>query len=128
MNDKERDILDQEHPRNLPTPKTDKDIIADLEAKIRRYEGNGPMKLVYALNRKCNEYAELLNAVNLTEIDLAKSTDKTFDRIKVAAKEAQELGKSVKELIQVTGATMKEEFDMSRPFVENFTKDRSAGN
>lgn len=123
--DKERDILDNDHPREIPPePKTDKQRIAELEAIIRLYEANGPMKVLYALNRKCNEIADLLNKHILADLAIEKASDKTFDRLKISWKDGIELAKSVKELVQVTGATGQESYDLSLPFVEQFSKTR----
>lgn len=128
MTDKERDILDAEHPRDIEPakPKTDQEIIADLQATIRLYEANGPMKAVYALNRKVNELADLLNANVLSTLAINDGKDKTFERLKVSWNDMASLATTLKELTKVTGATGAEKYDLSLPFIERKAKDRSA--
>ena len=42
------------------------ETIEELKHKIAIYEQNGSAKLFYALNRKANEMADLLNKTNLS--------------------------------------------------------------
>ncbi len=46
------------------------ETIDELKAKIALYEKNGAAKLFYALNRKMNEMAEMLNKQTLSSLDL----------------------------------------------------------
>ncbi len=84
-----------------------------LQAKIAAYEGNGPAKLYYSLNRKQWEMADLLNRENLTEIDVDDPKSKTFDRLKVILKEGADMGVAVNSLGMALGMTGDEEKDIS---------------
>lgn len=88
--------------------------IASLENKLASYEGNGPMKLYYSLNRKQWEMADLLNRENLTEMDIDDPKSKTFDRLKVILKEGSEMGAAVTSLGISLGVTGDEKKDTAR--------------
>ena len=55
----------------------------EADFKIKFYEQNGAAKLYYALQRKMNEIADMLNNVKLSGIALDDKNDKTFERLKV---------------------------------------------
>ena len=57
---------------------TDAEKIKELEAKIKMYEHNGAARLFYALNKKLNEMADMLNKQSLITLDLTDAKDKTF--------------------------------------------------
>ncbi len=46
------------------------DKIKELEDKIKLYELNGAARLFYALNKKLNEMADMLNKQSLTTLDI----------------------------------------------------------
>lgn len=87
--------------------------VALLQAKVAAYEGNGPAKLYYSLNRKQWEMADLLNRENLTEIDVDDPKSKTFDRLKVILKEGADMGVAVNSLGMALGMTGDEQKDVS---------------
>lgn len=91
----------------------EKNKVAILEKKIAAYEGNGPAKLYYSLNRKQWEMADLLNRENLTEIDVDDPKSKTFDRLKVILKEGADMGVAVNSLGMALGMTGDEQKDLS---------------
>lgn len=72
------------------------ETIEDLKAKIALYEQNGAAKAAYAINRKLNELADMLNKTNVSLIDIADPKDKSFERLKVAWGEMASLGKRIK--------------------------------
>jgi len=86
-----------------------------LEKKIASYEGNGPAKLYYSLNRKQWEMADLLNKENLTDLDIDDPKSKTFDRLKIILKEGSEMGVAVNSLGMALGITGDEDGDVKRP-------------
>lgn len=90
-----------------------------LEQKIKRLEGalefanqklaffelNGIAKLYFALNRKSNEMADLLNKYNLTTVTLDDPKDKTFERLKIIWNDSSSLAEAIKSLEQTAGIT-----------------------
>lgn len=85
-----------------------------LEKKIMAYEGNGPAKLYYSLNRKQWEMADLMNRENLTDMDIDDPKSKTFDRLKIILKEGSEMGVAVNSLGMALGITGDETKDITR--------------
>ena len=55
--------------------------LEEAEKLIRLYEQNGAAKLFYAINRKMNEMAELMNKTSLANIELEDKDSKSFDRM-----------------------------------------------
>ena len=55
--------------------------IQELEEIISLYEQDGAAKLFYAINRKMNEMASLMNKTDLGVIKLDDKDDKSFDRL-----------------------------------------------
>jgi hypothetical protein len=103
-------------------PKT----IEELEAKIKVYEQNGAAKLYYALNRKMNEMADMLNANSLTGINLDDAKDKSFDRVFRILEKSETVSNSANALKLFAGITGNEEADVSRkPFNDRIAEDRS---
>ena len=88
-----------------------KNKISILEKRIASYEGNGPAKLYYSLNRKQWEMADLLNKENLTDLDIDDPKSKTFDRLKIILKEGSEMGVAVNSLGMALGITGNEDED-----------------
>ena len=85
--------------------------VDDLKKLISYYETNGPAKLFYALNKKANELADLLNKQSLANLDLADAKDKSFERLKIAWNEAATIANAVKVLEESAGITHDEERD-----------------
>ena len=87
----------------------------ELEKIISLYEQNGGAKLFYALNRKMNEMADMLNRQSLTTLDLADAKDKSFERIKVIWDSAEKVATAVKALGDAAGITNDEDTDTKNP-------------
>lgn len=119
-------VIDDYHPRDLPVKeKTLEEKYADAQAIIRLYESNSPMKAVYALNRKVSELADLLNANSFADAKISDGSDKTFDRLRNAWKDMQEMALALKELMSKTGSNADNEpRDLSLPFVERHSEVR----
>ena len=99
--------------------------IEELKEKIRRYEENGAAKLYYALNRKMNEMADMLNKTNLATLDVDDAKSKTFDRLKVIWNDAASIATGVKSLGDLAGVTNDEAKDVARkPFVDTIPEVR----
>jgi len=93
--------------------------IEELKKRLELYEQNGTAKLYYALNRKANEMADLLNKTNLSNLNLDDAKDKTFERLKIIWNDSASLSNAIKELGISAGVTGKEDEDIRRrPFVE----------
>lgn len=96
-----------------------------LREQLSRYEQNGAAKLYYALNRKQNEMADLLNGKLLKDLNLDDPKDKTFDRLKVIWNDASDLATAVKTLGEVAGVTGDEKKDVAKkPFVDTIAEKR----
>jgi len=100
-NDDYRKLYEQEKKR-----------VSFLEKKVQGYEGNGPAKLYYSLNRKQWEMADLMNKQSLTEIEIDDPKSKTFDRLKTVWKDAAELATAVQSLGIALGITGDEANDL----------------
>ena len=96
-----------------------------LQGKIKMYEQNGAAKLYYALNRKMNEMADMLNANSLTGINLDDPKDKSFDRVFKILEKSETVSNSATSLKQFAGISGDEEVDINKkPFVETIASDR----
>jgi hypothetical protein len=115
---KEEEIVDKSSPEYL------KSKIVKLEEKLAKYEDNGVAKLYYSLNRKANEMAELMNAINLKDLDIDDPKSKSFDRLKVVWTGASEIAISLTQLGQMAGVLKKEEDEAKKPFVNSIAMDR----
>lgn len=88
-------------------------------SKLILYEMNGAAKLFYALNRKANEMADLLNKTNLGTLTLDDPKDKTFERLKIIWNDSASISTAIKELGIAAGVTQDENADTKRkPFVD----------
>lgn len=97
-----------------------------LEEKLKLYEQNGAAKLYYALQRKMNEMADLMNKTNLSHLNLDDKNDKTFERLKVIWADASSIASAVKALGESAGITGDEKKDVERkPFNERLAMERS---
>jgi|SRR5678809_286346 hypothetical protein len=85
--------------------------IQECEKIIELYEQNGAAKLFYALNRKMNEMADMLNKQSLTTLDLTDAKDKSFERLKVVWNDAAGIATAVKALGDAAGITNDEAKD-----------------
>lgn len=101
------------------------ETIEDLQAKVKIYEQNGAAKLFYALNRKANEMADLLNKTNLSTLTLDDPKDKTFERLKVIWNDSSSIALAIKDLGISAGVTGDEDKDIAKkPFVETIAESR----
>lgn len=89
--------------------------IEELKQKIKFYEQDGAAKLFYAINRKMNELASLLNKQNLHSLDISDAKDKSFERLKIAWNEAAAMATAAKNLESVTTITGDETKDTNIP-------------
>lgn len=95
------------------------DNIEEFKSRLKLYEQNGAAKLYYALNRKMNEMADIMNKNTLGNLDLNDPKDKTFERLKVIWNDAASIATAVKELGNTAGVTQDEEKDVNRkPFLD----------
>lgn len=99
--------------------------LEQLKAKVKMYEQNGAAKLYYALNRKMNEMADMLNANSLTGINLDDPKDKSFDRVFKILEKSETVSNSATSLKIFAGISGNEEVDINKkPFVETIASDR----
>ena len=95
------------------------ETLEELKHKLSLYEQNGAAKLFYALNRKANEMADLLNKTNISNLLLDDPKDKTFERLKVIWNDSASISAAIKELGISAGVTGDEQKDVvKKPFVE----------
>jgi hypothetical protein len=91
--------------------------LQEAELVIKLYEQNGAAKLYYALNRKMNEMADMLNKQTLSTLDLTDAKDKTFERLKIIWNDASSIATAVKTLGETAGVTNNETVDVNKsPF------------
>lgn len=101
------------------------ETIEELKQKLSLYEQNGSAKLFYALNRKANEMADLLNKTNLSHLLLEDPKDKTFERLKAIWNDSSSLSTAIKDLGVTAGVTGDESKDVAKkPFVETIAESR----
>lgn len=86
--------------------------IKELEIKISLYENSGSAKLYYALQRKMNEMADMLNSNSLRNINLDDPKDKSFDRIFKLLEKSETVSNSAKALGDIAGITGDEDKDV----------------
>ena len=97
----------------------------EYEAIIAQYEQNGSAKLFYALNKKMNEMADMLNKQSLTTLDLTDAKDKSFERIKAIWDSAEKVATAVKSLGDAAGITGNELKDTTSPIYKRITTPES---
>lgn len=90
------------------------ETIQDLQSKLLSYEQNGAAKLYYALNRKMNEMADILNNTKLSGLALDDPKDKTFERLKVLWNDSSTIALAVKGLGDAIGVTGDETGDINK--------------
>lgn len=89
--------------------------IEELKKTIKLYEQNGAAKLFYAINRKMNEMAELMNKTNLTNIDLDDKDSKSFDRLFKLLEKSQVISNAAQTIQGFAGVTGNEDKDTKNP-------------
>ena len=101
------------------------ETLEELKHKLSLYEQKGAAKLFYALNRKANEMADLLNKTNISNLLLDDPKDKTFERLKVIWNDSASISAAIKELGISAGVTGDEQKDVvKKPFVETIAESR----
>lgn len=101
------------------------ETIEELKSKLLVYEQNGAAKLYYALNRKMNEMADMLNKSSLSNLDLTDPKDKTFERLKVIWNDSASIATAVKALGESAGVTQDENKDVNKkPFMDTIAVKR----
>lgn len=96
-----------------------------LKERLKLYEQNGAAKLYYALNRKMNEMADMLNDNSLNDINLDDPKDKSFDRVFKLLEKSQLIATSSQTLRSFAGITDNEQEDINRkPFVDTIAESR----
>lgn len=99
--------------------------IEKLKEKLKMYEQNGAAKLYYALNRKMNEMADMLNSNSLTGINLDDPKDKSFDRVFKILEKSETVSNSANALKMFAGISGNEEVDINKkPFVDTIAESR----
>lgn len=88
------------------------ETIEELKTKLALYEQNGAAKLYYALNRKMNEMADIMNKNSLSNLSLDDPKDKTFERLKVIWNDATGIAIAVESLGSAIGITGNEAKDI----------------
>lgn len=102
------------------------ETVEELKEKLKLYEQNGAAKLYYALNRKLNEIADMLNKNSLNGINLDDPKDKSFDRIFKLLEKSETVGNAAKTLGEIAGITGNETADVNRkPFVDTIAENRN---
>lgn len=104
---------------------TEQDKIKELEDRLKLYEQNGAAKLYYALNRKMNEIADMLNSVKLAGLALDDKNDKTFERLKVLWTDSKTISEAAKVIGDGAGITGDEQKDViKKPFIDRIADKR----
>lgn len=91
------------------------ETIDELKAVIALYEQNGAAKLFYAINRKMNEMASLMNKTNLSTIELDDKDSKSFDRLFKLLEKSQVISNAAQVIQGFAGITNDEEKDTKYP-------------
>lgn len=96
--------------------------IGMLEAKISKYEENGPAKLFYSLSRKSWEMGDLLNSIDLKDLAIDDPKDKSFERLRYIIKDSADIAAAVRSLGEAAGITGDEKTDISKKssFLDKF--------
>lgn len=89
--------------------------IQEAENIISLYEQNGAAKLFYAINRKMNEMAELMNKTSLANIELDDKDSKSFDRLFKLLEKSQVISNAAQTIQGFAGITNDENKDTKNP-------------
>lgn len=104
------------------------DKIKELQDKINLYERPGAAALFYALNRKMNEIAAMLNGVTLKNIDIASKSDASFERVFKLLEKSEGISTAAKALGEFAGITQDELKDTENPKYKITTPESMADN
>ncbi len=107
---------------------TEQEKIKELQSRLDLYEKDGAARLFYALNRKLNEMATMLNNQSLTSLDLTDAKDKSFERLKTVWNDAAGIATAVRTLGEIAGVTKDETKDTNKPIFRIITTPESISN
>lgn len=102
--------------------------IKELELKILLYEKHGAASLFFALNRKMNEIAELLNAVSLKNLDISSKSDASFERVFKLLEKSESISSAAKALGDFAGINKENEENESQLTKYRITTPESIAN
>lgn len=88
--------------------------LEEAERIIDMYEQNGAAKLFYAINRKMNEMASLMNKTNLSMIELDDKDSKSFDRLFKLLEKSQVISNAAQTIQGFAGVTDNEAVDTTK--------------
>lgn len=103
------------------------ETIEELHEKVALYERSGGAALFYALNRKMNEIAALLNGVVLKNIDIASKADASFERVFKLLEKSEGISTAAKTLGDFAGVSGDELKDIQNPKYRITTPESIAG-
>ena|ERR1700740_807697 len=100
--------------------------VSVLEQRLAKYEKHGGVAIYYSINRKLNEFAEVLNSVSLKDEIDGDGKDKKFERIRAIWSDAEKLVISAQSIATMLNLTNHEEIDMNKkiPFIETVAETR----
>lgn len=103
-----------------------KHINSMLKEKIDSFSMPSRTKLFYALNRHQNDWADMLNSISVSKLDIDKAADKTVERLKIIYGLILANTPIVDLLKASAGITGDEDADMNnrKPFVETIAQAR----
>lgn len=98
----------------------------ELLSKLEAFTLPSKAKLFYSLNRQQNDLADMLNKINLKDIELDKSADKSIERLKIIWASIGTLAPIVDSLKMSAGISGDENKDMAdrKPFVDTIAEHR----
>lgn len=109
-----------------PTVEDYKKQVEYLEHKLSLYERHGGARSYYALNRKLNEIAEVLNSVDLKYEVGTDAKDKKFDRVRALWKDVKDIAEATQSLATMFKLVGDEQKDANKliPFIETVAETR----
>ena len=98
-----------------------------LKTKVDSFSLPSKAKLFYALNRHENDWADMLNSVRITDIDISTAADKTVDRLKIIYGLIGAIAPIIDNIRTSAGITGNENEDMKnrKPFVDRIADERN---
>lgn len=100
------------------------ETIQSLTDKLALYEQNGPAKLYYALVRKMNEMAGMLNKVDLANISIDDGANKSYDRVMRIIEKSETISNSLKAIKSYAKISGNEEEDIAA-FADSIAEKRN---
>lgn len=101
--------------------------VSVLEQRLQKYEFHGGVRLYYALNRKLNEIADVLNSTRVDELVTEDGKDKRFERMRALWTDAEKIitaAQAIAAMLNIKGDN--EEIDIRKkvPFIEMVAQTR----